>query len=102
MSDSENKTTFTSSDPTTSPAAPSGSKISGDLKGMAQGVAGSAQAAVGTTFGQKAMAEKGFEKMSEEDARLAAKKGSAPVGTNQRSTTVNAGHVEGAEHGRAT
>ena len=67
---------------------------------MAQGVAGSMQAAVGTTFGQKSMAEKGFEKMSEEDQRLAAKKGNPPIGTEQRSTTVDAGQVGGAEHGR--
>lgn len=58
------------------------------------------QAAVGTTFGQKGMAEKGFEKMSEEDTRLAAKKGSTPIGTEQRSTTVDAGQAEGAVHGR--
>jgi hypothetical protein len=68
---------------------------------MAQGVTGSVQAAVGTTFGQKGMAEKGFEKMSEEDARLAAKSGKAPVGTGQRSTVVDASGVGvgGAENG---
>ncbi|EXJ57379.1 hypothetical protein A1O7_07726 [Cladophialophora yegresii CBS 114405] len=80
----DNKTSYTSSDPTTHPDAKPTSKIAGDLKGMAQGVAGSVQAAVGTTFGQKGMADKGFEKMSEEDARLAAKSGVPPVGTEQR------------------
>lgn len=68
---------------------------------MVHGVAGSVQAAVGTTFGQKGMAEKGFEKMSEEDARLAAKSGKEPIGTERRSKTVDAGQVGGAEHGKA-
>ena len=94
-----NQTSFASSDPTTAPHAKPTSKITGDLKGMAQGVAGSMQAVVGTTFGQKAMAEKGFEKMSEEDARLAAKSGKPPVGTDQRDTTVEAGQT-GGEYGR--
>lgn len=91
---------YASTDPTTSSSAPSTSKVMGDLKGMAQGVVGSVQAAVGTTFGQKGMAEKGFEKMSEEDARLAAKSGKPAVGTETRSTAVDAGSVDGAQHGR--
>ncbi|KAJ9610352.1 hypothetical protein H2200_005129 [Cladophialophora chaetospira] len=93
--------TYTSTDPTTSSSAKPTSKLTGDLKGMAQGVTGSIQAAVGTTLGQKGMAEKGFEKMSEEDARLAAKSGKTPVGTEQRSTTVGAEERGGeAQHGR--
>ncbi|OCT47062.1 hypothetical protein CLCR_02667 [Cladophialophora carrionii] len=93
------KTSYTSSDPTTARGASSTSKIAGDLKGMAQGVAGSVQAAVGTTFGQKGMADKGFEKMSEEDARLAAKSGKLPVGTEQRSKVLEPGQVGRAETG---
>jgi hypothetical protein len=45
---------------------------------------GGIQAAVGTTIRNEAMAEKGFDKMSQEDERLAAKKGSEPVGAGQR------------------
>ena len=67
---------------------------------MAHGTAGSVQAAVGTIFGQKGIAEKGFAKMSEEDARLAAKSGKPAVGTERRSNVVDAGSVAGAEHAR--
>ncbi|KIW66009.1 hypothetical protein PV04_08217 [Phialophora macrospora] len=88
---------YTSTDPTTAPDASATRKITGDLKGMAQGVAGSVQAAMGTTFGQKSMADKGFEKMSEEDARLAAKSGKPPVGTEQRGKVLDAGQIGGAE-----
>lgn len=49
------------------------------------GTIGSAQAATGATIRNKAMEEKGFEKMDAEDARLAAKKGGdAPVGSDKR------------------
>jgi hypothetical protein len=96
-SSTKDKLPPTSTDPTTASDASSTSKIAGDLKGMAQGVVGSLQAAVGTTFGQKGMADKGFEKMSEEDARLAAKSGKPPVGTEQRSKVLDAGQVGGTE-----
>jgi hypothetical protein len=96
-SSTKDKLPHTSTDPTTASDASSTSKIAGDLKGMAQGVVGSVQAAVGTTFGQKGMADKGFEKMSEEDARLAAKSGKPPVGTEQRSKVLDAGQVGATE-----
>ncbi|OAP59331.1 hypothetical protein AYL99_06629 [Fonsecaea erecta] len=104
-------TTYTSSDPSTAPHAPSTHKILGDIKGAVHGVTGSLQAATGTMFGQKHMAEKGFDKMSDEDARLAAKTGKPPVGTEQRgsvpesTTTTSAatttpGATSATEHGR--
>ncbi|OAG35565.1 hypothetical protein AYO21_10241 [Fonsecaea monophora] len=72
--------TYTSSsDPSTAPHAPSTHKILGDIKGAVHGVTGSLQAATGTVLGQKHMADKGFAKMGEEDARLAAKTGKPPV-----------------------
>merc|ERR1712000_754083 len=70
-----------SSDPSTNAHAKPTSKVMGDLKGMAHGVTGSMEAATGTLLRNKNMQEKGFEKMSEEDQRLAAKSGKAPVGT---------------------
>lgn len=73
----------------------------GDLKGAMHGVTGSLQAATGTLFGQKGMAERGFDKMSEEDARLAAKSGKPPVGTETRDKIVSEGEQAqvGGQHG---
>ncbi|KIW10424.1 hypothetical protein PV08_11388 [Exophiala spinifera] len=89
---SDNTTTFQSTDPSTDAHAKPSSKIVGDLKGMAHGVAGSLEAATGTLLRNKNMQEKGFEKMSEEDQRLAAKSGKPPVGT----TAVDANSPEAA------
>ncbi|KIX99900.1 uncharacterized protein Z520_04537 [Fonsecaea multimorphosa CBS 102226] len=108
--DTSGKATYTSSDASTAPHAPSTHKILGDIKGAVHGVTGSLQAATGTMFGQKNMAEKGFDKMSDEDARLAAKTGKPPVGTDQRgtvpesntsttTTTTSAPGAAAAEHG---
>lgn len=80
---------FTSTDPSTNPHATITSKLAGDVKGALHGVTGSIQAATGTVIGNKTMQEKGFEKMSEEDARLAAKTGKAPVGTGTRDRVEN-------------
>ncbi|KAJ9503352.1 hypothetical protein LTR99_006787 [Exophiala xenobiotica] len=91
----DNTGTFQSSDPTTNADAKPTSKIMGDLKGMAQGISGSMQAATGTLLRNKNMQEKGFEKMSEEDQRLAAKSGKAPVGT----TAVDENHPQAASYG---
>ena len=90
-----NTQTFQSSDSTTDPNAKSSSKVVGDLKGMAHGVQGSLQAATGTMLRNKNMQEKGFEKMSEEDQRLAAKSGKPPVGTS----TVSGDSAEAASYG---
>lgn len=54
------------------------------MKGAAAGVAGGIQAATGTVLRSDGLAERGFEKMSREDARLAAKKGSMPIGAEGR------------------
>ncbi|EXJ67868.1 uncharacterized protein A1O5_09215 [Cladophialophora psammophila CBS 110553] len=102
--DTSTTATYTSSDPSTAPHAPSTHKILGDVKGAVHGVTGSIQAATGTMFGQKKLAEKGFDKMSDEDARLAAKTGKPPVGTEQRSSVVESTSTKSpgsaAEHGR--
>lgn len=90
-----NTQTFQSADPTTDPHAKTSSKLAGDLKGMVHGVTGSLQAATGTMLRNKNMQDKGFEKMSEEDQRLAAKSGKPPVGTN----VVTADSAEAAAHG---
>ncbi|KIW84140.1 hypothetical protein Z517_03387 [Fonsecaea pedrosoi CBS 271.37] len=88
ISTAPSATYTSSSDPSTAPHAPSTHKILGDIKGAVHGVTGSLQAATGTVLGQKHMADKGFAKMGEEDARLAAKTGKPPVGTEQRGTVV--------------
>jgi hypothetical protein len=95
----DNTTTYTSTDPTTNPHQKASSKLIGDVKGAASGVAGSLQAATGTVLRNDAMAEKGFEKMSQEDQRLAAKSGKPPVGTEQRSTVESVGGGAGAGAG---
>ncbi|EXJ87710.1 hypothetical protein A1O1_04635 [Capronia coronata CBS 617.96] len=83
-----NTTPYVSSDPTTHLQAKPTSKLKGDIKGAAHGVAGSLQAATGTVLRNQGMAEKGFEKMNHEDARLAAKTGKPPVGSDTREETV--------------
>ncbi|KIW94012.1 uncharacterized protein Z519_05328 [Cladophialophora bantiana CBS 173.52] len=100
--DTSTTATYTSSDPSTAPHAPSTHKILGDIKGAVHGVTGSIQAATGTMFGQEKLAEKGFDKMTDEDVRLAAKTGKPPVGTEQRSSVVESTDTSGsaAEHGR--
>merc|ERR1711939_821721 len=91
----DNTTNFQSSDPSTDAQAKPTSKVMGDLKGMAHGVTGSMEAATGTLLRNKNMQEKGFEKMSEEDQRLAAKSGKAPVGT----TAVDESSPQAASYG---
>ena len=78
----------TSSDPTARSDAKPSSKVMGDVKGAVHGTAGSLQAAAGATIRNKEMEEKGLEKMSEEDHRLAAKRGVQPIGSGQRHTTA--------------
>ena len=63
----------------------------GVIKGAASGVVGSMQAATGATIRNKGMEEKGLDKMSEEDQRLAAKKCVPPIGAQSRNTTVPEG-----------
>jgi hypothetical protein len=94
LHNTDSTTGFASSDPTTHPEAKSTSKLAGDMKGAVHGATGSLQAATGTLLRNKNMQEKGFEKMGEEDQRLAAKKGKTPVGTDTRDGIV------GAETGR--
>ena len=97
-----NTNTFASHDPTTDPHAKSSSKIMGDIKGALHGTVGSMQAATGTAFGMKGMKEKGFQKMSEEDARLAQKSGKVPVGTETRDRVESVGQGTAATgHGAA-
>ncbi|KAL2397048.1 hypothetical protein ABEF95_000777 [Exophiala dermatitidis] len=85
---SDNTAPYATSDPTAHPDAKPTSKLVGDIKGAAHGVAGSLQAATGTMLRNDKMAEKGFEKMNDEDARLAAKSGKPPVGSETREETV--------------
>lgn len=75
-------------DPSTHPQAKPTTKLMGDIKGAAHGVVGSVQAATGTVLRNQEMADKGFEKMQDEDARLLAKRGKPPVGTETREETV--------------
>jgi hypothetical protein len=82
----DKKNAYQSSDPTTDHSASASQKLAGDAKGAAAGVVGGIQAATGTVLRNDAMAEKGFEKMSHEDQRLAAKTGKPPVGADSRST----------------
>ncbi|KIW46948.1 uncharacterized protein PV06_02566 [Exophiala oligosperma] len=89
---SDNTTGLRSSDTGADAHAKPSTKVAGDLKGMAHGVAGSVEAATGTLLRNKNMQEKGFEKMGEEDQRLAAKSGKPPVGT----TAVDATNSPGA------
>ena len=88
---------ITSSDPTTHPDVPGTQKLKGDVQGAISGSVGSAQAAVGAMMGKKGegIKESGLEKMSEEDARLAAKKGVPTVGSEKRNTTAEGGQGVG-------
>ncbi|CAJ2503741.1 Uu.00g111350.m01.CDS01 [Anthostomella pinea] len=74
----------TSTDPSTAPDASIAQKLKGDVSGAVSGSVGSVQAAAGATLRNKNMQEKGLDKMAAEDERLAAKKGSLPVGADKR------------------
>ena len=52
---------ITSDDPGTNPNASITSKVAGDVKGAARGVASSTQAVLGTAIRNKRMADEGFE-----------------------------------------
>jgi len=86
---------ISSNDPSTNPSASTTSKLTGDIKGAAQGVVGGAQAALGTTIRNQKMANEGFEKMSNEDQRLGAKHGVPSVGADTRNTTTDSGTAGG-------
>lgn len=82
---------ISSDDPTTQKGAKPTEKITGDIKGAVSGTIGSMEAATGAAIRNKRLEEKGFEKMSEEDHRLGAKKGVPPIGSETRNTTVTEG-----------
>jgi len=67
----------------------------GDVKGAVHGMTGSLEATTGTLLRNKNMQEKGFEKMNDEDSRLAAKRGETAVGTDTRGTVVDTGTETG-------
>lgn len=87
----------TSTDPTAHPDAKPSQKLTGDVKGAVSGTIGSAEAAVGAMLGKhgEGLKEKGLEKMSEEDMRLATKQGVPPVGSERRETVETPGQGQG-------